>query len=461
MMLLLALYLAQNCGSVKKASCPSGQCCSQYNYCGTTSAYCGLGCQSAYGTCTSTTPPPTSVPNGGRCGSANNGAKCATGLCCSQYNYCGNTAAHCGTGCQSGFGTCTSTPPSPTPSPTTVPSPTPPGANGPCGNNAAAPANNKVCQTGLCCSQYGYCGTGTAYCTNCQSGFGTGCSTPSPTPTPTTVPSPTPPGPNGPCGNNAAAVTGNKVCQTGLCCSQYGYCGTGTAFCTNCQSGFGTGCTSTNPTGPSWSRQSDPATYCTQNKVVALTYDDGPDPVITNQVAAIAKTNPVIPLTFFQVGQNVDARSGITSTLNSQGFIIADHTYSHISAIGMADATVTLEATKARQSIQKVIGKNVQFFRPPYGDYTTSSMLDWYNLGLYVVTWSIDSLDWTDPGNPDNAYNNIANRLAADSTRGHTVLCHDIHTACKDALPRIKDLFISYGYKFVTLEQCLGIAPYQ
>ena len=97
---------------VKRSTCPSGLCLSQYDYCGTGDAYCGAGCK------------------GGPCqGGGNN--PCAPGLCLSQYDYCGTGDAYCGAGCK----------------------------GGPCqggGNNPCAP--------GLCLSQYGYCDTGDAYC---------------------------------------------------------------------------------------------------------------------------------------------------------------------------------------------------------------------------------------------------------------------------------------------------------
>ncbi|CAG8477882.1 9164_t:CDS:2 [Funneliformis mosseae] len=101
------------CGSSAGTRCASGSCCSQYNFCGTTSAYCSTGCQSSFGTCgTTSTPPPTGLPisTDGKCGSSA-GTRCPDGSCCSQYNFCGTTSDYCSTGCQSSFGTCgTSTP---------------------------------------------------------------------------------------------------------------------------------------------------------------------------------------------------------------------------------------------------------------------------------------------------------------------------------------------------------------
>ncbi|KAF7550637.1 hypothetical protein G7Z17_g5573 [Cylindrodendrum hubeiense] len=120
-------------------------CCSSAGWCGSTSAHCGTGCQSKYGTCglsssvsavssstskssttskasstskssttsksssttTATSSPPIST--NGRCGTNFGGTTCIEepgATCCSSAGWCGSTTAHCGTGCQSGFGTC-------------------------------------------------------------------------------------------------------------------------------------------------------------------------------------------------------------------------------------------------------------------------------------------------------------------------------------------------------------------
>jgi glucan 1,3-beta-glucosidase len=129
-----------SCGGTNRYTCagsPFGQCCSQYGWCGATAAYCGTGCQSAFGTCgtgstsssskpstasvsspssnpsTSSTSSASSTPAkpvspDGSCGGTT-GYTCAglaSGTCCSQYGWCGSTSAYCGTGCQSAFGTC-------------------------------------------------------------------------------------------------------------------------------------------------------------------------------------------------------------------------------------------------------------------------------------------------------------------------------------------------------------------
>ncbi|KAI6330805.1 hypothetical protein MCOR29_001748 [Pyricularia oryzae] len=104
------------CGGSTGFTCQgssSGNCCSQYGWCGSSSDHCNAGCQSAFGTCGSGQAPPPSgggltVSPDGTC-AGNTGFTCqgsSSGNCCSQWGWCGTSADHCAAGCQSAFGTC-------------------------------------------------------------------------------------------------------------------------------------------------------------------------------------------------------------------------------------------------------------------------------------------------------------------------------------------------------------------
>ncbi|PNH67393.1 hypothetical protein VD0001_g7828 [Verticillium dahliae] len=84
-----------------------GNCCSFYGFCGSSPAYCGTGCNTGYGTCTQL-PAGLSDTTNGLCGTRFN-ASCknyGNKNCCSQSGFCGSSAAHCGVGCQNAFGIC-------------------------------------------------------------------------------------------------------------------------------------------------------------------------------------------------------------------------------------------------------------------------------------------------------------------------------------------------------------------
>ena len=127
-----------------------GNCCSSSGYCGSSGAYCGTGCQSAFGTCSASSPD-------GTCGGTN-GYVCTGstfGNCCNTSGSCGSDSTYCGVGCQAAFGTCDAISP----------------------DGTCAGTNGYICQGsafGDCCSSSNYCGSTSIYCgTGCQTSFGT------------------------------------------------------------------------------------------------------------------------------------------------------------------------------------------------------------------------------------------------------------------------------------------------
>jgi len=199
--------------------CPNGECCSKYGWCGKTEDYCSAvkGCQSEYGACNSNEP----VSTNGRCGSGY--GRCPSGKCCSKYGYCGTSKEHCTKGCQSEFGICDSSNVVVT---TTAPSPTSINYNkDKCGKGIGN------CESGKCCSKYGWCGTSDQHCQiskGCQSEFGV-------------------------CYDGSSGYQNQKIstndrcgkndgrCPNGKCCSKYGWCGTSSSHCGyGCQKLFGT-----------------------------------------------------------------------------------------------------------------------------------------------------------------------------------------------------------------------------
>jgi Leucine-rich repeat (LRR) protein len=142
------------------ANCPSGECCSNHGWCGTSDDHCAVskGCQSEFGECNSTTDksetpekPETTTTVEGRCGEGY--GKCPEGQCCSKYGWCGKAYIYCSLneGCKPEYGICTQE--------TSI--------EGRCGEGYGK------CPSGQCCSKYGWCGTSSVYCdSGCQSEFG-------------------------------------------------------------------------------------------------------------------------------------------------------------------------------------------------------------------------------------------------------------------------------------------------
>ncbi|TLS31129.1 hypothetical protein PpBr36_02195 [Pyricularia pennisetigena] len=232
-----------------------GNCCSQYGYCGSTDAFCGTGCQSAWGSCSggnTVAQPVLKVTTDGTCGGAS-GLTCAGspfGTCCSEYGYCGSLSAYCGTGCQAGFGSCgdVSSPSSVVNPPPASSSSSPASGGSVSQDGTCGGAGGKTCAGsafGKCCSSSGWCGDTAAHCdAGCNAAFGTcngaavSLSVPSTTTTSSATPSSTVKiSPDGSCGG-----ADGYTCPGTQCCSKRGWCGSvGDAYCgVGCQPAFGT-----------------------------------------------------------------------------------------------------------------------------------------------------------------------------------------------------------------------------
>lgn len=107
----LAISTNQVCGGTSGQTCQGskfGNCCSYYGFCGSSTTYCGAGCNPAFGFCSPSSTNVTLTPNG-LCGASYKTTCLGYGVkqCCSQYGYCGNSTAYCGSGCQTVYGICT------------------------------------------------------------------------------------------------------------------------------------------------------------------------------------------------------------------------------------------------------------------------------------------------------------------------------------------------------------------
>ncbi|KAF2728526.1 hypothetical protein EJ04DRAFT_449134 [Polyplosphaeria fusca] len=179
---------ARQCGAQVGLNCSGnihGPCCSSHGYCGSSSAYCGAGCQSGFGSC-DVAETASNVSTDGRCGGPSRLTCLGStfGSCCSPHGRCGSSTAHCGTGCNSEFGTCRlaslAVVSSSTVTTSSVPAPSAPAPSASMkvseDTRCGPKFGGQTCQGsewGPCCSTWSYCGRTRDHCeTGCQAGFG-------------------------------------------------------------------------------------------------------------------------------------------------------------------------------------------------------------------------------------------------------------------------------------------------
>ncbi|AFY59695.1 polysaccharide deacetylase family protein [Synechococcus sp. PCC 6312] len=191
-----------------------------------------------------------------------------------------------------------------------------------------------------------------------------------------------------------------------------------------------------------------------EHKVVALTFDDGPDQPQTLQVLNILKAHKA-KATFFVIGRSVQKYPNIAAKIVEEGHTIANHSWSHRYQQFSPQAAAT-EFTRTDQIIQAVTGVKNYWFRPP-GGRLNNGLVDYAKTQqLPILMWSVDSRDWQ----PGRSPAQIKAAVLQQTRPGGIVLLHDgggPRQAMIQALPGILTVLKKQGYEFVTIPQLLHL----
>ena len=197
---------------------------------------------------------------------------------------------------------------------------------------------------------------------------------------------------------------------------------------------------------------SEKANVTSGQKVIALTFDDGPWQTTTPEILDILKQNQ-IKATFFWVGQALQANPDIGKRVVAEGHAIGNHTWHHWYR-RMDEATAKSEIERTSDLIYKTTGVKTQLFRPPGGVLNNGLARYAKSQNNAVVMWSLTSAD-TDPrAKPEVFVKNVVKGAKS----GYIVLMHDgggDRRRTVQALPQIISGLKQQGYKFVTVPELL------
>ena len=194
-----------------------------------------------------------------------------------------------------------------------------------------------------------------------------------------------------------------------------------------------------------------------ESRLLALTYDDGPNDPWTLRLLEVLDRHQV-KATFFLIGRFVQQRPDIARALVAAGHAIGSHTWDHPNLIFCSTAEVRRQLERTRQAIADAVGVEVQLFRPPFGGRRPASLRVAKSLGLQTVMWNVACKDWT----PRSTGEIVA--LAEHQIRGgNVILLHDgeFHhigvdrSRSVEATDRILSRYRSEGFKFVTIPQMM------
>lgn len=169
----------------------------------------------------------------------------------------------------------------------------------------------------------------------------------------------------------------------------------------------------------------------TDRRLVALTYDDGPEPGGTDAVlAALARAGATA--TFFQLVERAERHPGLVREVVAAGHEIALHGIDHGRLTELPAARVHRLLVDGRRRLEDVAGVPVSLFRPAYGSQTVRTLLAARRAGLRVVVWGPSAEDWLDGPAAE-----VAARALPRIGPGAIVLLHDgFEVPAGDPLPR-------------------------
>lgn len=180
-------------------------------------------------------------------------------------------------------------------------------------------------------------------------------------------------------------------------------------------------------------------------KLIALTFDDGPNKTYTKQLLDGLKQRGV-NVTFFMVGSNASSNIDLVQRAYDEGHEIGNHTYSHPNLNTASTSVVKSQLSNTAAVLDKACGSGTDYIvRPPYGNANASVLSV---MGAPAIIWSVDTNDWK-YRNADHVYNHIIN----NASDGAIVLCHDLYATTVTGALRAVDTLLARGYEFVTVSE--------
>jgi peptidoglycan-N-acetylglucosamine deacetylase len=198
----------------------------------------------------------------------------------------------------------------------------------------------------------------------------------------------------------------------------------------------------------------------TPDKVLALTFDDGPDPVYTRAISQILLDYQAQG-TFFVLGKHSQKYPEIVQSLQKQGHEIGNHTWNHYNLNSKFQRTIYQEVADTDTLINQLIASNNLYFRPPFGraGMLVTNVLK--KMQKPIVFWDVDLQDWR-----GTSTTKMMDILADNLHNGAIILLHDSDGVRKkgisasrhqtvEVVEKILRFYTPQGYEFVTISELL------
>jgi peptidoglycan/xylan/chitin deacetylase (PgdA/CDA1 family) len=193
------------------------------------------------------------------------------------------------------------------------------------------------------------------------------------------------------------------------------------------------------------------------SRLLALTYDDGPNDPYTWRLLEVLERHGV-KATFFLIGQFVRQKPEIARALVASGHVIGSHTWDHPNLVFASRGEVRRQLERTRQEIFDAAGVEAKLFRPPFGARRPATLRAVRHAGLEPIMWNVTCYDWK-----ARSAEEIVGHAERQIRGGDVILLHDggyrrmgaDRSRTVEASDRILTRYQGEGYEFVTIPQML------
>lgn len=197
--------------------------------------------------------------------------------------------------------------------------------------------------------------------------------------------------------------------------------------------------------------------YSAEDKLIALTFDDGPSSTSTNRILDVLEKNGSVA-TFFIVGYNVEKNISTIKRASEMGCEIGNHSLGHKNLMKCTDAELRNQVDAPNKMLKELADVDVKLFRAPGGNFKGVES----KIGMPIIQWSVDTLDWKykDASHKDRTEEQrnadlkaIADKVVNNAEKGDIVLMHDIYGFTADLCELIVPELVKKGFKLVTVSE--------
>lgn len=193
----------------------------------------------------------------------------------------------------------------------------------------------------------------------------------------------------------------------------------------------------------------------TKQKVLALTFDDGPTPDRTKEILRILDEEN-IKATFFLNGGSLEKHAEAGRLLVNSGHEIGNHSYSHKRMVFMSYAEVAKEIESTERIIRQYGYREPLHFRPPFGKKLISLPLYLKNNNIKAITWDVEPETW---GGARNSVEERIENAVSQTKPGSIIIMHVMHGDDKSmqAVRPIVRQLKEKGYTFLTISELMAL----